>query len=68
MVEKRFYRPDELAGVLQVTVRLIYRWIKIGRIRAIPVGDLWRIPSGGDKDTQTVDVKKAKEYWEDYNA
>ena len=45
MVEKRFYRPDELAGVLQVTVRLIYRWIKIGRIRAIPVGDLWRIPS-----------------------
>lgn len=23
---------------------------------------------GGDKDTQASDIKKAKEYWEDYNA
>jgi len=23
---------------------------------------------GGDKDTQTEDIKRAKEYWRDYNA
>jgi len=31
-------------------------------------GDLVILLCGGTKDTQTRDIKTAKEYWEDYNA
>jgi putative addiction module killer protein len=31
-------------------------------------GDSVILLNGGNKDTQDRDIKKAKEYWEDYNA
>jgi putative addiction module killer protein len=31
-------------------------------------GSLMILLGGGDKDTQTLDIRKAQECWEDYNA
>ncbi len=43
---KRFYRPDEVAGLLALSRRTIYRKIRDGSLKAIKWGDKgpWRIP------------------------
>ncbi len=42
---KRFYRPDEVAALLDLSRRTIYRMIRDGRIPGIKWGSgPWRIP------------------------
>jgi excisionase family DNA binding protein len=36
--------PAEVARILRVTTRTIERYCKQGRLRAVKVGRLWRIP------------------------
>ena len=36
--------PAEVAHILRVTVRTVERYCKEGKIRAVKVGRLWRIP------------------------
>lgn len=43
---KRFYRPDEVARLLALSRRTIYRKIRDGSLKAIKWGSgPWRIPS-----------------------
>lgn len=44
-LNKRFFRPDEVARLLVLSRRTIYRMIKDGRLQAIKWGaGPWRIP------------------------
>lgn len=42
--ELEFLTPKEVAGILRVSPRTIQRWVKEGKLRAVKVGKLWRIP------------------------
>jgi excisionase family DNA binding protein len=43
-IKKRFYRPDEVAFLLALSRRTIYRMIKAGRLPAVKWGSgPWRI-------------------------
>ncbi len=42
---KRFFRPDEVAAILALSRRTIYRMIRDGRINGVKWGSgPWRIP------------------------
>jgi excisionase family DNA binding protein len=43
-VEKRYFRPDEVATMLDVTVRTIQLWAKAGTIPAVKINGVLRIP------------------------
>jgi excisionase family DNA binding protein len=38
--------PAEVARILRVTVRTVERYCKQGKLRAVKIGRLWRIPRG----------------------
>jgi len=42
--EKRFFRPDEVARILEQPVRTIYFWLKQDKIRHIHFGKKTVIP------------------------
>jgi excisionase family DNA binding protein len=45
LLNKRFFRPDEVARLLALSRRTIYRMIRDGRLRAVRWGSgPWRIP------------------------
>jgi excisionase family DNA binding protein len=44
MIEKDFYRPDELAARLDESVRNVYIWINQDLIRHVHVGKKLKIP------------------------
>lgn len=46
MNQKEFYTAQELADKLEVNVMTIYRYIKVGKIKAYKIGKEFRI----DKD------------------
>ena len=49
-IKKEFYSTKELAELLGLAQRTIYRYIDSGDLRAIKIGDQWRI-SRSDLDT-----------------
>jgi excisionase family DNA binding protein len=44
VIERKFYRPDEVATMLDVTVRTIQLWAKAGKIPAVKINGVLRIP------------------------
>lgn len=43
MIEKPFYKAEDLAEVLDVNIMTIYRYIKSGRLKAYKLGREFRI-------------------------
>jgi excisionase family DNA binding protein len=44
-LNKRYFRPDEVASLLALSRRTVYRMIRDGRLSAIKLGvGPWRIP------------------------
>ena len=43
MKDKPFYKAEELAGLLEVNIMTIYRYIKAGRLKAYKLGREFRI-------------------------
>ena len=39
-----YYKPRKVAEMLDVQPRTVVRWIHEGRLQAIKVGHVWRIP------------------------
>jgi excisionase family DNA binding protein len=37
------YTPKEVSEKLKLNIRTIYKWIKEERIKAVKLGDVWRI-------------------------
>lgn len=45
LIDKRFFRPDEVGRLLALSRRTIYRMIRDGRLHAVKWGSgPWRIP------------------------
>jgi len=44
-MEKKFYRPDEVAEKLSISVQMVYKQIQAGDICAIKIGSIYRIPA-----------------------
>jgi acetyl-CoA synthetase len=40
---ENYYTPKEVSEKLKLNIRTIYKWIREERIRAIKLGDVWRI-------------------------
>jgi excisionase family DNA binding protein len=38
-----YYTPQQVAEKLQINIRTVYKWIREGKLKAIKIGDLWRI-------------------------
>lgn len=38
-----YFTPQQVAEKLQLNIRTVYKWIREGKLKAIKVGDLWRI-------------------------
>lgn len=38
-----YYSPKEVSEKLKLNIRTIYKWIKEERIKAVKLGDVWRI-------------------------
>lgn len=43
MAELRVYTTEEVMGVLRVTKRTLYNYIKAGQLKAFKVGREWRV-------------------------
>lgn len=41
---KRYYRPDEVAALLRVSLKTVYNRIQDGTLPAIQIGAVYRIP------------------------
>ena len=41
---EEYFTPQEVAGKLKVNIHTVYRWIREGKLDAVKIGDLWRIP------------------------
>jgi acetyl-CoA synthetase len=40
---KKLYTPQEIADLLKVDLRTVYRWIREGKLAALKAGSQWRI-------------------------
>lgn len=38
-----YYTPQEVADKLKLNVRTLYKWIRENKLRAVKLGDVWRI-------------------------
>lgn len=43
-LKKDYYRPDEVAIYFSISRRTVYRWIETGKIEAVKVGKMLRVP------------------------
>ena len=58
MEEKEMYKIKEVARILDISERTVYKFMNEGKIRAIRVGGQWRIPkSEVEKYTKALEVK-----------
>jgi excisionase family DNA binding protein len=40
----KYLTPEEVAKVLRVDRRTVYRWLRKGKIPAVKFGGTWRVP------------------------
>lgn len=38
-----YYTPQEVADKLKLNVRTLYKWIRENKLKAVKIGDVWRI-------------------------
>jgi len=64
-VERKAYSPKEVQEMLGIAQTTVYRWLESGRLPAVKIGKLWRIPAdaleelldteGGQSDDRPAD-------------
>lgn len=42
-MEKEYYSPQEIAEKFNLKPRTVANWIRQGKLKAIKLGDLWRV-------------------------
>lgn len=43
MLDKEYYSPQEIADKFNLKHRTVSNWIRQGKLKAIKLGDLWRV-------------------------
>jgi len=44
-LERKAYSPKEVQEMLGISQTTVYRWLESGRLPAVKIGKLWRIPA-----------------------
>lgn len=44
MMEEKVYTPREIAEHFKVSIKVIQKWIREGKLKAIRLGNVWRVP------------------------
>ncbi len=57
MPTKRYYRPDEVAAILRVSLATVYRRIEDGTLPSVRIGAVYRIPVGAVDSTDSFSQK-----------
>jgi len=57
---EQYYTPQEVADSLKINLRTIYRWIREGKLNAVKVGELWRIPESALQEFIKVSKREKK--------
>lgn len=52
-IEKGVYTLDEVAGMLKVTKRTLYNYIRAGKLKAVKIGKYWRVTSAAIEELFT---------------
>lgn len=50
MPRKEIYTAPEVAELLRVDLRTVYRWIQAGKLKAVKIGGSWRITANTIKE------------------
>lgn len=58
MAEEQVYTPKEIADRYKVTPAAVLKWIHEGRLRAVRLGKVWRIPESALEDFIKKSVEK----------
>jgi len=45
MIKKEFYRPDEVAKMLSVSIDFVYKLIRDKELHAVKISSVYRIPA-----------------------
>jgi len=45
LIKKQFYRPDEVAEILAVSTRMVYKLIHQKKLAAVKIGKVFRVPA-----------------------
>ena len=66
MADIRVYTLDEVAGILKVTKRTLYNYVKAGTLQAVKMGKYWRVSEDSlqafiSNGTPVVDANKRPE-------
>lgn len=40
---ENYYTPKEISDKLKLNIRTVYKWIREGKLKAVKLGDVWRI-------------------------
>lgn len=41
---ENYYTPKEVSEKLKLNIRTVYKWIREEKLKAVKLGDVWRIP------------------------
>lgn len=41
---ERYFTPKEVSEMLKLNIGTLYKWIREGKLKAVKLGDVWRIP------------------------
>jgi excisionase family DNA binding protein len=55
--QKRYYRPDEVAAILRISIASVYRRISDGTLPAIQIGAVYRIPREAIEGLTRLDLQ-----------
>lgn len=59
-MEDKFYTPDEIAKQLKITRQAINKWIREGKLKAVKLGRIWRIPESALQEFIKESMEKGK--------
>jgi excisionase family DNA binding protein len=66
MTDIKVYTLDEVAGIIKVTRRTLYTYLKEGKLKAVKIGKYWRVSEEALKvfistGTTVADANRRKE-------
>ncbi len=60
-MERKFYRPEEVAQALGVSLFTVMRWLRTGRVPSVKLNGRWRVPAEWLAHTVASAARKAPE-------
>lgn len=59
-MNEKYYSPREIANKYNVTSSAVNKWIKQGKLKAIKLGNVWRIPESALQEFIKTGIEEEK--------